>query len=60
MTRDYRNLYRLMLGECRRGGFCSSHVCAQGAKANPLTAVLPAIYKMENFELRPLSNVIRS
>ena len=59
MTRDYRNLYRLMLGECRRGGFCSSHVCAQGAKANPLTAVLPAIYKMENFELRPLSNVIR-
>ena len=59
MTADYTNLYKLMLGECQRGGFCSSHVCSQGAKANPLTAVLPALYRKENFELRPLCNVIR-
>src|SRR5690606_23705308 len=59
MTQDYTNLYKLMLGECQRGGFCSSHVCSQGAKANPLTAVLPALYRKENFELRPLCNVIR-
>ena len=59
MTRDYTNLYRLMLGECARGGFCSSHACSQGAKANPLTAVLPALYKKENFEIRPLCNVIK-
>jgi gluconate 2-dehydrogenase alpha chain len=59
MTQDYTNLYKLMLGECQRGGFCSSHVCSQGAKANPLTAVLPALYRKENFELRPLCNVIK-
>src|SRR4051812_42708903 len=27
--------------ESARGGFCSSHVCAQGAKADPLTSVTP-------------------
>ncbi len=59
MTRDYTNLYKVMLGECQRGGFCSSHVCSQGAKANPLTAVLPALYRKDNFELRPLCNVIK-
>ncbi|MFH1602359.1 MAG: GMC family oxidoreductase, partial [Pseudomonadota bacterium] len=59
MTQEYTNLYKLMLGECARGGFCSSHVCSQGAKASPLTAVLPALYKRENFELRPLCNVIK-
>ncbi|MES2563393.1 MAG: GMC family oxidoreductase, partial [Pseudomonadota bacterium] len=59
MTADYNNLYKLMLLECHRGGFCSSHVCSQGAKANPLSAVLPALYKKDNFELRPLCNVIK-
>jgi len=59
MTRPYTNLYRLMLGQCLHGGFCSSHGCANGAKASPLTAVLPALLKHQNFELRPLANVIR-
>ncbi len=59
MTRDYTNLYKVMMGECQRGGFCSSHACAAGAKANPLTAVLPALMKKDNFELRPLCNVIK-
>jgi gluconate 2-dehydrogenase alpha chain len=59
MTRDYSNLYKLMLLECQSGGFCSSHVCAQGAKANPLSAVLPALYKQPTFELRSLCNVIK-
>ena len=45
--------------ECARGGFCSSHVCAQGAKANPLSAVLPALARQPTFELRPLCNVLR-
>jgi gluconate 2-dehydrogenase alpha chain len=58
MTRDYSNLYKLMMLECQSGGFCSSHVCAQGAKANPLSAVLPALYKQPTFELRSLCNVI--
>ncbi len=59
MTRDYMNLYKVMMGECQRGGFCSSHACAAGAKANPLTAVLPALMKKDNFEMRPLCNVIK-
>ena len=36
-----------------------SHGCANGAKATPLTTVLPALLKHENFELRPLANVIK-
>src|SRR3954463_402656 len=59
MTQDYMNLYKVQMLECHRGGFCSSHVCSQGAKANPLSAVMPALYKQQNFELRPLCNVIR-
>jgi len=59
MTADYRNLYRVQMLECSRGGFCSSHVCAQGAKANPLVAVLPALTRQPTFELRPLCNVVR-
>ncbi len=37
-----------------RGG-----VCATGAKATPLTAVLPALFKQHNFELRQRANVIK-
>jgi gluconate 2-dehydrogenase alpha chain len=59
MTQDYRNPYRVQMLECARGGFCSSHVCAQGAKANPLTSVLPALIRQPTFELRPLCNVLR-
>lgn len=59
MTRAYTNPYRLMLGECVRGGFCRGHGCAMGAKATPLTTVLPALLKHKNFELRTLSNVIK-
>jgi len=59
MTRAYTNPYRLMLGLCVRGGFCSSFGCGTGAKATPLNTVLPALLKHQNFELRALSNVIK-
>jgi len=59
MTRPYTNSYRLMLGQCMHSGFCSSHGCPNGAKASPLTTVLPALAKHPNFELRPLANVIK-
>jgi len=58
-TQAYLNPYKLMLGQCIRGGFCTSHACSQGAKANPTTTVIPALLKQENCEIRPLSNVIR-
>jgi gluconate 2-dehydrogenase alpha chain len=59
MTEPYLNPYKLMLGQCQSGGFCTSHGCPNGAKANPLTAVIPALLKHQNFELRALCNVIR-
>ena len=59
MTRPYTNPYKLTLGQCVRGGTCNSHLCPMGAKATPVTAVLPALLKHENFELRPLCNVIK-
>ena len=59
MTQDFRNLYRVQMLQCASGGFCSSHVCAQGAKANPLTAVFPALMRQPTFELRPLCTVLR-
>ena len=59
MSQPYTNPYRLMLGQCVRGGFCSSHGCSMGAKATPLTTVVPALAKHPNFELRTLANVIK-
>jgi gluconate 2-dehydrogenase alpha chain len=59
MTQPYTNPYRLMLGQCVRGGFCNSFGCAMGAKASPLSTVIPALQKHSNFELRPHANVTR-
>ena len=59
MTRPYVNPYRLMLGQCIHGGYCGGHGCATGAKASPLTTVLPALLKHNNFELRTHANVIK-
>ena len=58
-SQPYVNLYKQHLGECLRGGFCGSHACSQGAKGSPLSTVIPALLKQENFELRPLCNVIK-
>lgn len=59
MTRPYTNPYRLVLGQCLHGGYCGHFTCPMGARATPITAVLPALLKRENFELRPLANVIK-
>ncbi len=59
MSRPYTNPYRLSLGECINGGFCSTYGCAMDAKASPLTTVVPALLKHSNFELRTHANVIK-
>jgi gluconate 2-dehydrogenase alpha chain len=59
MTAPYTNPYKLMLGQCVRGGFCNSHGCAMGAKGSPLSTIVPTLAKHGNFELRPHSNVQR-
>src|SRR3972149_287420 len=35
MTRAYANPYQLVLGQCVRGGFCSSYACAAGGEGRP-------------------------
>ena len=59
MTRSYTNPYRLKLGQCISGGFCASYGCVNDAKGTPLTTVVPALLKHDNFELRTLANVIK-
>jgi gluconate 2-dehydrogenase alpha chain len=59
MTQAYTNPYRLMLGQCVSGGFCGSFGCAMGAKGTPLTAVIPALFRHPNFELRAHANVTK-
>ena len=59
MSRPYTNPYRLMLSQCVNGGYCGHFTCAMGARGTPLTAVMPALLRHSNFELRPLANVIK-
>ena len=59
MTRPYTNPNRLLLGQCTYGGYCGGFNCAMGARATPWTTVLPVLLKHRNFELRPLSNVVK-
>ena len=59
MTRPYTNPYRLTLGQCILGGYCGGFACSMGARGSPLTTVVPALLKHQNFELRPHANVIR-
>ena len=59
MTQAYTNPYRMNLGECVRGGFCSSYGCAMDARGTPVSTVVPSLFKHENFELRTLCNVIK-
>ena len=59
MSRPYINPYKLMLGQCVHGGFCSGFGCTMGAKGNPMTTVMPALLKHENFELRTRARVLR-
>ena len=59
MSRAYTNPYRLNLGQCVTGGFCSGMGCALDARGTPLTTVVPALLKHENFELRTFANVTK-
>ncbi|MBI2223604.1 MAG: GMC family oxidoreductase [Betaproteobacteria bacterium] len=60
MTQDYTNLYKLMLGECARGGFCSSYACsdARGRQVEqPAGLVVLATYCFNNTRLLLLSGI---
>ena len=59
MSRTYTNPYGLTMAPCVYCGYCERFGCEMGAKASPLTAVLPALLSNPNYELRTLANVLR-
>jgi gluconate 2-dehydrogenase alpha chain len=48
----YTNLDGAQIGACVYCGYCERFGCEVFAKASPLTTVLPAAFKTNNFELR--------
>jgi gluconate 2-dehydrogenase alpha chain len=58
-SRAYKNEYGATINACVYCGYCQFFACEMGAKASPQTAVLPALMKNPNFELRTLCNVVK-
>ena len=58
-SRAYKNEYGATIQACVYCGYCQFFACEMGAKASPQTAVLPALMKSPNFELRTLCNVVK-
>ncbi|WP_414449660.1 GMC family oxidoreductase [Burkholderia sp. 22PA0099] len=55
----YTNEYGCQLGPCNFCGFCSDYGCLNYSKASPQTAIIPALLRKPNFELRVNSHVIK-
>jgi len=58
-SRAYKNEYGATIQACVYCGYCQFFACEMGAKASPQTAVLPALMKSPNYELRTLCNVVK-
>ena len=58
-SRAYKNEYGATIQACVYCGYCQFFACEMGAKGSPQTAVLPALMKSPNFELRTLCNVVK-
>ncbi len=55
----YQNEYGCQLGPCNFCGFCSDYGCLNYSKASPQTAIIPALMRKPNFELRVNSHVVK-
>ncbi|WP_246794912.1 GMC family oxidoreductase [Burkholderia perseverans] len=55
----YTNEYGCQLGPCNFCGFCSDYGCLNYSKASPQTAIIPALLRKPNFELRVNSHVVK-
>lgn len=55
----WQNEYGCQLGPCNFCGFCSDYGCLNYSKASPQTAIIPALLRKKNFELRVNSHVVR-
>lgn len=59
MTRPYTNPHGATLGPCVYCGYCERFGCEMGAKASPLTTVLPKLLSHDRYQLRTHANVIK-
>lgn len=59
MSAPYTNPEGLTMGQCQYCGHCGSFGCEANAKATPEVAILPAVLRDPNFELRTLAYVSR-
>lgn len=55
----YTNPDGMALGACNYCGHCERFGCHVGAKASPITTVIPSALKSGRVEVRPFSNVFR-
>ncbi|WP_075182778.1 GMC family oxidoreductase [Pantoea sp. 1.19] len=58
-SEPYKNPYGVQLGVCNYCGFCERYGCFNAAKASPQSAVLPALRRYANVELRTRAHVLR-
>ena len=58
-SEPYTNFYGVRLGPCNLCGFCERFGCYLYSKGTPQTTILPALYRLPNFELRAQSHVTR-
>ncbi|WP_306056727.1 GMC family oxidoreductase [Natronococcus wangiae] len=58
LTESYTNPDGVQQGQCEYWGYCERFGCEWGAKASPITTVLPAAQETESFELRTHADVV--
>ncbi|MDB5805804.1 MAG: gluconate 2-dehydrogenase [Betaproteobacteria bacterium] len=58
-SRPYTNQYGAQFGACEYCGYCQRFGCEANAKGSPHVAIIPAVMKSANFELRAHSWVTR-
>ncbi|ELZ13965.1 gluconate 2-dehydrogenase (acceptor) [Haloterrigena salina JCM 13891] len=58
LTEQYTNPDGVQQGQCQYCGYCERFGCEWGAKASPITTVLPAAQETGNYELRTHSDVV--
>lgn len=59
ISEEYENPDGQTLNGCQYNGFCGSFACEWGARASPITTVIPTAQATDNYELRTNSLVTR-
>ena len=58
-SKPYTNPYGCQIGPCNFCGFCSDYGCLNYSKATPQTAIMPALFRKPNFELKTHAHVTK-